>query len=105
MEALSIGGLAMAGQVLRNTDVKKPKLLKKYIKPAKNFNNIYESNNTKRVQNIIENVARDRTALSKIPETSGVIPKSYNKRIKSDKVRITNDNDSDSVFTESFDGS
>jgi DnaJ-class molecular chaperone len=103
MELLTLGGLGLAGQVLKTNKTIDKGIIKKPKKPARNFDNIYASNNTKRVRSNIEKLAEDRTNLSKNPEKTGVIPQFYNKRVKSDKVTITAD--SDSVFTESFDGS
>ncbi len=98
-----IGGLALAGNIMNNKTKPVNKELPSFREkiPERNYDNIYGSNNKKRTRRIIENLAEKRTTASKNSK-SGIIPQFYNRKKEEDKISIS---DSDSEFTESFDGS
>jgi hypothetical protein len=98
MELLGLGGLAIAGHILKNNNEPKIKQINKKNKPDKNFDNIYSSNNKSRVKSKAESLAKDRFQKSKDPQKTGIIPAYYNKQQKNNKISI--DASEDSTFSE-----
>ena len=76
-----LAGLPILGNIINtknNNNFESNKIIKKTnrnISDRSNNKNIYTSKNLKRTRNKIETLAERRTAQSKIPSKTGVIPK------------------------------